>query len=395
MKYVLFLLLSASSLSAIEKYTIQEHMSVADKHNLILSTISGDKGVDCGVFSIEDNKPQLLLSTHIKNEDIQTFSDAIKTFLSYVNEIYGMTIQYACFAGPGVPSADQDYLQHWRLPYVINAKEIIAQNDDLISAIIVNDFLALSYGVNFVDDNKITTLYDASAEKNGKRVIIGAGAGLGTVSMIWNDEQKTYISFPAEAGTGDFPALDAFELELSLRMREMRNFKTIHWAFFVAQPGIECLYRILQDMNYKGCSSDKNYSDAMNILANAQDDACCAKAAELFYTFYARFVYNFVWNTLPFGGIYLVGETATEHPEMLSSIFLPAYFSCVESKRPLLQRIPVYIIKDDITMGLYGTTNYFLIEKKELLQRSSFLNELQTKALNYWNAVKDRIVNLF
>ena len=178
MKYVLFLLLSASCLSATEKYTIKEHMSaVANKHNLILSTISGDKGVDCGIFSIEDNKPQLLLSTHIKNEDIQTFSDTIKSFLSHVNETYGMTVQYACFAGPGVPSADQDYLQHWRLPYVIDAKEIIAQNN-FTSAIIVNDFLALSYGVNFVEGSKITTLYDAPAEKHGRRVIIGAGAGI-------------------------------------------------------------------------------------------------------------------------------------------------------------------------------------------------------------------------
>jgi len=134
------------------------------------------------------------------------------------------------------------------------------------------------------------------AEKNGKRVIIGAGAGLGTVSMIWNEELQSYISYPAEAGTGDFPALDAIELELSLRMRQLRNFKTIHWAFFVAEPGIQYLYQILQDMNQQGCASDKKYTDAMAILADAQNDACCAKAAELFYQFYARFVYNFAWT---------------------------------------------------------------------------------------------------
>lgn len=389
---MLLFLLSTTGLFSTEKFMMRQHfVATAHDGDFILSTNSGHAGVDCGIFSIKNSKPELLLSIRIKNEQITSFTDVITSLLSHIDATYDIKVKYACFAAPGVPSAQQDYLEHWRLPYVINAKEIIARNNSLASAIIVNDFLALSYGVSFVDKKKITTLYDVPAEKNGRRVIIGAGAGLGTVSMIWNDEQQSYISFPAEAGTGDFPALDSFELELSQRMRQLRNFKTIHWAFFVAEPGIQYLYQILQDMNYEGCASDNKYTNAMAILANAQNDACCAKAAELFYQFYARFVYNFVWNTLPFGGIYLVGETATEHSEMLKSIFLPAYFNCVESKRPLLQRIPIYIIKDDVAVGLYGVAQYFMIEKKELFAGSSFLNELQMKAKGYWNVLKDKV----
>jgi len=86
-----------------------------------------------------------------------------------------------------------------------------------------------------------------------------------------------------------------------------------------------------------------------------------------------------------------VGETATEHQEMLKSIFLPAYFSCVESKRSLLQHIPVYIIKDDVTVGLYGIAQYFMLEKKELVAGSSFLNELQMKVKDYWNMLKNKL----
>lgn len=388
----LLLLLTTLGLFSAERYQIKEHLgSLNDKRNLLLCANIGAIGVDCGIFSIENNKPALILSTYIKNEDIgANFTDAMTSLLAQLQDAYAITIKYACFSGPGVPSANQDYLEHWRLPYVIDAKQIIAQNG-LTSAIIVNDFLAMSYGVNFVDNKKITTLHEAPAEHHGRRVIIGAGAGLGTVSMIWNEKQQTYTSFPAEAGTGDFPPFDAFELELSLRMKKARNFKTDHWAFFVAEPGIAYTYQILQDMNYENCASDKKYPDAMAILADVNNDACCAKTAELFYKFYARFVYNFVWNTLPFGGIYLVGQTAIEHPEMLTSIFLPEYFNCVESKRPLLQRIPIYIIKDDVSVGLYGTAQYFLLEKKELFGGSSFLNELQIKVSSYWDMVKNKL----
>lgn len=359
------LLLTTFGLFSAEKYEIKEYLgSISNQQNFLLCGNSSAHGVDCGVFSLENNKPVLLLSTSIKNEDIGTnFTDAITKLLSQLKDAYGIIIKYACFSGPGVPSANQDYLEHMRLPYVIDAKKIIAQNS-LTSAIIVNDFLAMSYGVNFIDNKKIISLYDAPAEDHGKQVIIGAGAGLGTVSMIWNEHQQSYTSWPAEAGTGDFPPFDTFELELVQRMKKIRNFKTMHWAFFVAEPGIHYLYQILQDMNYQGCASDKKYPDAMAILADVQNNACCAKTAELFYKFYARFVYNFVWNTLPFGGIYLVGETATQYPEMLTSIFLPEYFNCVESKRPLLQRIPIYIVKDDVTVGLYGTAQYFLLQQK-------------------------------
>jgi len=387
----LSLLLMTTGLFSAERYAIKEHLgSVSNKSNFLLCANISASGVDCGVFSIENNKPALLLSAYIKNEDIGTnFTDAISSLLAQLQDTYAITVKYACFSGPGVPSAQQDYLEHWRLPYVIDAKKIIAQNN-LASAIIVNDFLAMSYGVNFVDNKKVTTLYDAPVEYHGRRVIIGAGAGLGTVSMIWNEQQQTYTSFPAEAGTGDFPPFDAFELELVQRMKKIRNFRTMHWAFCVAEPGIEYIYQILQDMNYEGCATDKKYPNAMAILADVNNNACCAKTAELFYKYYARFVYNFVWNTLPFGGIYLVGSTATEHPEMLTSIFLPEYFNCVESKRPLLQRIPIYIIKDDVSVGLYGTAQYFLLEKKELLG-SSFLSELHIKISSYWDVVKNKL----
>jgi glucokinase len=246
-----------------------------------------------------------------------------------------------------------------------------------------------------LDNQKMITLWDVPAEKNGKKAIIGAGSGLGTVSMLWNEEKQSYTGYPSEAGTGDFPPLDIFELDLMRRVQKLRNFATSHWAFLVSQPAIQHIYQSLQDMNYENCASNKQYPDALAILDNAKNDACCAKTAELFYKYYARFVYNFVWTMLPFGGIYLVGETAADHPEMLQSLFLPPYFECVENKRSLLQRIPVYLVKKDPTIHLYGVAQYFLSEKKELLTSNSFLNKLQNKIGNYWNILKNKLRNYY
>jgi glucokinase len=391
--YYLSLLLTTTVISAMETCVMKQHVdTIVNKGEFLLCTNSGNAGVDCAVFSVENNTPRLLLSSYTKNEDITTFTDAIASIVACVKNNYGIAIKYACFAGPGVPSAQRDFLKHMRLPYeFIDAKDVIARCN-LTDAFIVNDFLAMSYGVDFLDKNNVTTLYDAPAQLHGNRVIIGAGSGLGTVSMIWNDCQQAYTSFPAEAGTGNFPPFDQFEFDLMIAMKKVRNFRTTHWAFFVSQPAIEYMYQILQDMNYENCGTGEiKKLDAMTILALAGTDVCCNKTADLFYKFYARFVYNFVWNTLPFGGIYLVGETATQHPEMLKDIFLPEYFNCVETKLPNLQRIPVYIIKNDKEMGLYGIAKYFIMEKKELFSATSLFEKIHEKIGSAWSYVKKNV----
>lgn len=386
--YYLLLLLVTHIISASEKYVMQKHIAnIVNSDEFILCTNSGGAGVDCGIFVVKNNVPILALSTYIKNENIKNFTTTIGSILSCLQENYNIVIKDACCAGPGVPSAERDYLSHMRLPYVIDAKEIIAVYQ-LTKVIVANDFLAMSYGINFVDNSNITILYNAPAEEHGRRVIIGAGNGLGSVSMVWDEHKKSYISLPAEAGTGNFPVFDQFEFDLMMAMKKVRNFKTSHWAFFVSLPAIEYMHQILQDMHYNNCSTEKRTMDAMTILDLAKSDACCNKVADLFYKFYARFVYNFAWNTLPFGGIYLVEETAVAYPEMLSTIFLPEYFNCVESKRPLLQRIPVYIVKNDISVGLYGIAQYLLLEKRAPFNDGSFFSSL-------YIVIKDFINNLF
>jgi glucokinase len=387
LRYLLLLLLVQCNLFGIESYAITMHEKISSAGQFVLCTNSGNYGVDCGVFSVVNNKPVLFLSTHVKNENINSFTDMITDFLAYIKSNYGIVIKHACFSGPGVPSAQQDYLTHIRLPYVIDTKEIIVATD-ITTAIIVNDFIAMSYGIDFMDSKRVNVLYDVPAELHGRRVIIGAGNGLGSASMIWNENEGAYDSLPAEAGTGDFPAHNQFEFGLAMGMKQKRNMSTVHWANFISLSGIEYTYQLLHDNKFHNTTDIIN-RDGMTILAHAIDDELCGAAADLFFKFYARFVYNFVWSTLPFGGIYLVGETVTMYPTMLSNIFLPAYFDCVISKQPVLKRIPIYVINDDVQLSLYGTARYFLREKKDDFKADSFLGYVQKKIGSLWSIFRN------
>lgn len=335
-----------------------------DAPEFILCAKVSESVVDCGVFAIHNNQPQLIHSVQISNEDIGTnFTGAVCTVLAQIKSEKGIDIHHACFAAPGVPSANQDYLTHWRLPYAIDAQEIIKQSE-LTTAVIVNNFLAMSYGIDSIDAKDITPLHDVPAEPHGRRAIVGAGDGLGSVMMVWNECSNSYNSLPAEAGTGNFPALTQFEFDLTERMKQERNFDTCHWAFFVAVPGIAYTYKILKNMNQYPESLDLGEPDGLTVLVHAHDDALCKATSDLFYTMYARFAYNFCWTAQPFGGLYLVGPTATDYPTMLSEIFLPEFFNCVPSKKDLLKRIPIYVIHADEQLVLYGAAQYLLNEKK-------------------------------
>lgn len=334
-----------------------------DTAEFVLCTHSSGSGVDYGVFSVKNSGPVLLFGQHIANEDIgDNFTDTVCTVVAQINNEHGITIHHACFAAPGVPSEQQDYLTHWRLPYAIDAKEIVKQTG-LTTAVIVNDFFAMSYGVDYIDTKDITPLYDAPAEPHGRRAIIGAGDGLGSVAMVWDNVKQRYNSLAAEAGTGNFPAFTQFEFDLTECMKQERGFDTCHWAFFVAVPGIQYTYKILKSMNQYPESLNLGNPDGITILAHAHEDALCKATSDLFYTMYARFAYNFAWTALPFGGLYLVGPTATDYPAMLSEIFLPEFFNCVPSKKDLLKRIPIYVIHADAHLGLYGAAHYLVIEK--------------------------------
>src|SRR5579872_538947 len=163
-----------------------------DTNTFVLCTNSSDTTIDCALFSVQqNNKPILLFSSSLDNKDVSNFTDVICDVMERIKNDQGITVEHACFSVPGVASADGTYWKFWRLPYVIDTKDIM-QRSGLKTATIVNNFLAMSYGIDCVDDIKITSLYDVPAEVHGRRAIIGAGGGLGSVSMVWNEAKKSY-----------------------------------------------------------------------------------------------------------------------------------------------------------------------------------------------------------
>lgn len=360
--YMLCLLLAHACLLSNEQFTTHSYTNDFHAANYILCASVSGPLVAFGVFATDNATPTLTLLLESKNQNIDNFTDVVCDVLSYLKDTYTISIKHACIAGPGVPSAQQDYLTHCRLSYAIDAQDII-QKTDLTTAIIINDFFAASYGIDSIDKKNIIPLYDTTPEIHGRRAVIGSGNGLGSAVMIWNESKQSYHSFPAEAGSLDFPAQNQFEFDLATNMKQLLSRNTLHWTNFTSLSGLQNTYLLLKSMNLYHDSLNTNDINGITILSHETDELCKA-ATTLFFTFYARFAHNFIWTSLPFGGLYIIGKVSTDYTALFSELFLPEYFNCVPIWQPVLKRIPIYLIHDDAHLDLYGAAHYLMVEKK-------------------------------
>jgi len=90
----------------------------------------------------------------------------------------------------------------------------------------------------------------------------------------------------------------------------------------------------------------------------AKSDPQCVQTLELFVTLYAKEISNFALNSLPYGGIYLVGGLTNAVADYIkedpASAFKNGYFSKGKVINGVLERFPIYIVKTR-ELGLRGT----------------------------------------
>lgn len=90
----------------------------------------------------------------------------------------------------------------------------------------------------------------------------------------------------------------------------------------------------------------------------AKSDEQCLQALELFITLYAKEVSNFALNSLPYGGIFLVGGLTNAVADYIKDdhkkLFKKGYFSKGNVINAVLERFPIYIVKTR-ELGLKGT----------------------------------------
>jgi glucokinase len=341
-----------------KKYSLQFNPS--DFSNFVLGVDTGGTNTNLGVAGIKETSLELLFSLKFKTKELDSLIPAVNQTLTYVKDNFNIIIQNTCIGAAGVVSSDQDYVKLTNADWDLNTNELI-EKTALYSAFIINDFEAIGYGINLLDDKNTKDVFSVRSvdkENIGKtKAILGAGTGLGKSILVYNQQSKTYIPIPCEGGHVDFPVHNNYELGLINFIKEFRNIsQPITYEELLSGRGLESIYMFLKQ---SGKFEESQYSneiinsiDKAELISKYKEvDDQCTETFRLFSKFYGRCAKNFVLDSLATGGLYIAGGIASKNKEIFSSdIFISEFENAYRYSR-YLKETPIYVILDyDISL---------------------------------------------
>lgn len=234
---------------------------------------------------------------------------------------------------------------------------------------LINDFVAVGYGVLGLSEQDLHTLQPGQPDINAPIAVIGAGTGLGQGFVI--PQSGGYRVFPTEGGHVDFAPQSELEFQLLHYLLEKYNINRVSVERVVSGMGIVAIYQFLGDRKIHPQSptlaeafktwqqeigkEHKTVDLAAEIskAAIAQQDYLCQQTMELFVQAYGAESGNLALKLLPYGGLYVAGGIATKIlPLMQQGNFMQAFLD-KGRMNSLLKQIPVHIVLNR-KVGLIG-----------------------------------------
>lgn len=272
----------------------------------------------------------------------------------------------ACFAIAGPVVNNTAKLTN--LPWRLDAKRL--EQDLGISRVsLINDFVAVGYGVLGLDDRDLHVLQVGKPCQNDPIAVIGAGTGLGNCFAI--PEANGIRVFSSEGGHADFAPRSELEFDLLKYLLAKHDIPRISIERVVSGQGIASIYQFLRDRQFAAESADVGAAiaqweseigksektvDPGATIAQAALKKCdrlSEQTMQMFVEAYGAVAGNMAVSLLPYGGLYVAGGIAAKIlPLILEGGFMRA-FTHKGRMDSLLEMIPVRLVLDD-NVGLVG-----------------------------------------
>ena len=335
---------------------------------LVLAGDIGGTNSNFGVCSIEHGDITLLLSVHTKSKEITDFPSVVDHVLQFLKTNHNIEIKNACFAAAGVVSPERDYSKPTNLDFIIDTKRIL-ELTPLDSAVIINDFEAVGYGIDRISKKDLIVVNEGKQREHASRAIIGSGTGLGKGILGWNYSFNGYLPIPSEGGHADFPVHSQEEFNLiTFMQQEINDAYPVSWEDVLSGSGIRHIYNYL---GINGSYQETEYTKEIaeggtnpdQIFKYWQEDKRCEDTYKLYSRFYARCAKNFALETLSLDGLYIAGGIAAKNLPLFQLPEFMAEFTQSLKQKKLLQSIPVSIVAD-YNVSLFGAAAFLALGKK-------------------------------
>ena len=322
----------------------------------ILAGDVGGTNTNLGLFGIKKDLPHLLISLHFKSNELKGIHEAINETLNFVKKEYSINITKACFAVAGVLSQDGDAAEVTNAKLDIDKKALLRKTK-LKRVILLNDFEAMGHGIGILRKNDIAIIKEAKKIPKAPIAVIGAGTGLGKTTLIYNENNNSYVPLSSEAGHTDYPAQNQQELELINFIKKHKRIKrSVPYEQILSGQGLENIYLFLReakDTPTKYTKEIDGSKDKAGLISKYRKiDATCKATFEIFRLAYAKFAKNFALDSMALGGVYIAGGIAPKNMDIFNKKFTES-FEDNYMLGGVLRKIPIYLILN-YNAGLLG-----------------------------------------
>jgi glucokinase len=259
----------------------------------------------------------------------------------------------ACF-GIACPVVGDDCAAP-NLPWTSNVRKLAAEIG-IPRTTIINDFVAVGYGIELLGPSDLAALQEGTPEPQGPIALIGAGTGLGQGFLLWEGDH--YRVLPSEGGHGDYAPRG--KLQAGLLQFLGRQFNRVSWERLLSGPGIVNAYRYLLASaiapEQATVRAEMEKQDPAAVIARhglAKTDCLSDRALDLFCEIFGAQAGNLALTVVATGGVYLAGGIAPRIVERLKSGPFLTAFRDKGRMSELLSRIPVHVIMNP-NVGLLG-----------------------------------------
>ncbi len=336
--------------------------------------LAGDIGgtnSNFGVISFEGEQPILLLSIHARSQEVASYVELVQHVCDFLWQNYSVRIQHACFGIAGIVQDHCRCVEPTNLDIKLDAQQI-TQETPIEELVIMNDFVAVATGIDHISQEDIISVLSGDGVPQANKAAIGAGTGLGKVSMVWHRPAGRYIPVASEGGHSDFAPCDIFDFAFAEYIRTQYNkAHPASWEDVLAGKGIRHIYQFLREQKaYPQTEVSREIASAEytpdKISEYAKQDAAAQDTFELYARWTGRCAKNFVLETLAFNGVYIAGGIAAKNTSVFrSNAFQEAFYNS-DVHIGFLRKTPVYVIAD-YNVSLYGAAAYYQLYKNNVV----------------------------
>jgi glucokinase len=224
---------------------------------------------------------------------------------------------------------------------------------DLDDVALLNDFEALGYAIDNIEESDTLLLCGPSVRCEGPVVVVGPGTGLGAAVRL-SGPQGVHV-LATEAGQMDLAPGTAREREVLARLAPTDGY--VAYEKVLSGPGLLNLYNALCSL--RGQAPRLDSPEAVTAAAEAGSDADAVEAQEMFCALLGSFVGNLTLAYMASGGVYLAGGVLPQIKRALRSSRFVDRFLNKGGMREFLLRVPIRLIEHG-RHGVLGAAHWYL-----------------------------------